>query len=66
VRQGASKDFLLIVPAQDSRSYETTSDNKEVIDMYTNSSILPAAFAAKPFNYKSKDFCCAVHGGGSG
>jgi len=66
VRQGASNDFLLIVPAQDSCRYETTSDNKEVIDMHTNISILPAAFAAKPFKYNPEGFCCAVHGGGSG
>ena len=34
--------------------------------MYMNTSILPAAFAAKQFNYNPEDFCCAVHGGGTG
>jgi hypothetical protein len=45
---------------------EMTLDNKEVIKMIRKNSLLPAAPAARPFDYNPETGYGAVRGGGTG
>ena len=65
-KQGASNVFLPIVPAQDGAKVKIYPDNKEVIDMNRNISILSAVSTAQEIGFNSEELCCAINGGGTG